>query len=552
MGRLRRTLGRVAPSALVAALTFSCAPELAVAGTPPSWKEATAYSFRASGMPLQRVLAEFARSQGVVLVGAVPGAATTVVRLSGQAPSAEQFLERLALEYQFQWFVYAGRLHVSALTDRVTEHIGVGDGSAADAKQALIGLGLFEQRFGWGEFQEQGQVVISGPREYVRLVRAALKVPEDSDPSTMVYKVRHGFVEDREISFRSQTVTVPGLVTILRNLARDSRLDGRLRDGGGSGASPTALVSEGVSATANPAPRVTSTDTSGSRRRDVSAVIEGDVRTNMLIIRDTPDRRSYYLTVLRALDVPLRQIEIEAMIIDVERSRLHELGINWQAFAGGGSGRTEFVVGNPASADQSRSPGSLTVLNPARLLAAVRALENDGDARLVARPAVTTMDNLAAVIDLSQTAVVRVVGERTAGTRDVTAGTMLKVTPKIILEGDVAQVRLLIDIEDGKLIPGAPGDPPSVAKTIVATQAQVDDRQSLVIGGLRVRDESQGEGGVPGLRSIPGLGWMFRWEKKESTTRERLFLITPRVVEQQRAQETAETLRSREDAVMTP
>jgi type III secretion protein C len=524
--------------------------EQAAAATPPSWKDGGAYAYRANGQSLQRVLSEFARSQGVVLAGSVPGAAGTVVRGSVQAPSPEQFLERLALEHQFQWFVHAGRLYVSAAADRVTEHISIGEGSTSDARQAITGLGLFDQRFGWGELQDQGVVVVSGPREYVRLVRTALRAPEDSDPSTMIYKVRHGFVEDREISFRNQTVKVPGLLTILRNLASDNRPEGRLSDGGGSGATTAKFVNEATAALgtagAAPVPRTAGAEPLSPRRREAKAVIEGDVRTNMLIIRDTPDRRSYYLTVLRALDVPLRQVEIEAMIIDVERSRLHELGLNWQAFAGGGSGRTEVVVGNPSGALSARGPGSLTVTNLSRLLAVINALESEGDARLVARPAVTTMDNLAAVIDLSQTAVVRIVGERTAGTRDVTAGTMLKVTPKIVVDSDVTQVRLLIDIEDGKLVPGAPGDPPGVARTVVATQAQVDDRQSLVIGGLRVRNESQGERGVPVLRSIPLLGGLFRWEEKESTTRERLFLITPRVVEQQQAQQKAEALRSQE------
>ena len=545
--QLPRVLPRVLPRALLT-LGLLAAYPAADAGTPVAWKEGGAYAYRAAGTPLNRVLSDFAKAQGSALASNLPPQLSVTGKL--QAPSPEAFLDRLANDHQFQWFHSGGKLFVSSLGDRVIERIDIGNMTAADAKQALVGLGLFEPRFGWGELQEEGVVVISGPREYVRQVRAAISyVPEDLDPSTLVYKVRHGFLEDREIGFRDSTVKVPGLLSILRNLASDTRPESRLSDGGGSvGArgGADARGAEKIEAKAA-AGRGNSGERAQVGKREERAVIEGDIRTNTLIIRDIPRKREYYRAVLKALDVPLQLIEIEAVIIDVERNRMHELGIDWSMAVGGGSGRTTVGVGNAAKAVADVAAGTLTIANPGRLLAAVRAMEGQGDARVVARPAITTMDNLAAVIDLSQTQVLKVVGERTATTRDLTAGTMLKVTPKIVHEGGVPQVRLLIDIEDGKLIPGANGSEAStIARTVVATQTMVDDQKSLVIGGFQVRNEGNGQRGVPGLRSLPWVGGLFRWEDSTDTSRERIFMITPRVIDQAAAQRQAQRLRDRE------
>jgi type III secretion protein C len=250
--------------------------------------------------------------------------------------------------------------------------------------------------------------------------------------------------------------------------------------------------------------------------------------------------------------VPLRLIEIEAVIIDVERKRLKELGIDWAVTFGGGQGRSTLSI-SPSGQGLGpngvvASPSTLLLSNLGGFMAQIRALEGEGQASIVAKPAVMTMDNLAAVIDMSETRYIKLVGERTASVEEVTAGTMLKVTPKIITEGTETVVRLMIDIEDGKLLDNGSGEAPSVSRSTVATQTEVQNLQSLVIGGLQVQTETNGSRGVPGLSSLPFIGAAFRGSNRVSSTRDRLFLITPRIIdrpiEQARAAAVAERFAS--------
>ncbi len=527
------------------------------AATPAGWKEAGTYTYRAERTAVNKMLADFARTFGTSLVGGVSASAVAHGRFTADSP--ELYLDRLASEYRFSWFVFNNQLFVSPLADRVSDRLDVGEMTGADVKQALIGLGLYEAKFGWGELQEEGAVLVAGPREYVKQVRMAISKDLDSDEvRTMTFKVRHGFVEDREIGFRGSKLVVPGLVTILRNLAKDVRAESPLSNGSvPSSAVTRSLVGPALNSSVVPTARalearINPTERLKALRRDQPALIEGDVRTNMVIVRDLPRKREYYQALLRELDVPLQLVEIEAVIIDIERKRLKELGIDWAGTFGGGQSRTEFSVSPSGQglgpAGLVASPGTLLVSNLSGFMAQIRALEGEGQASIVAKPAVMTMDNLAAVIDMSETRYIKLVGERTAGVEAVTAGTMLKVTPKIITEGAETVVRLMIDIEDGKLLDNGSGEAPSVSRSTVATQTEVQNQQSLMIGGLQVQTDSVSERGVPGLSRLPLIGAMFRGSNRAASTRDRLFLITPRIInrpiEQTRAAALAQRLSS--------
>jgi type III secretion protein C len=549
----RHSRGLRAAAGVLALAWGFCAGPGAHATTPATWKEASTYTYRAERTPVNKMLADFARTFGASLVGGVPASAVASGRFSADSP--EQYLDRLASEYRFSWFFFNNQLYIAPLADRVSERLDVGEMTGADVKQALIGLGLFEAKFGWGELQEEGAVLVAGPREYVNQVRTAISKDLDSDEArTMTFKVRHGFVEDREIGFRGSKMVVPGLVTILRNLAKDVRAESPLSNGS---MPPSAVTRPAVGPALNsnlvpPAraleARINPTERLRAMRRDQPALIEGDIRTNMLIVRDLPRKREYYLSLLRELDVPLRLIEIEAVIIDVERKRLKELGIDWAGTFGGGQSRSNFSVSPSGQglgpAGLVASPSTLLLSNLGGFMTQIRALEGEGQASIVAKPAIMTMDNLAAVIDMSETRYIKLVGERTASVEAVTAGTMLKVTPKIITDGAETVVRLMIDIEDGKLLDNGTGETPSVSRSTVATQTEVQNQQSLVIGGLQVQTDNTGQRGVPGLAKLPFIGAVFRGSNRGASTRDRLFLITPRIIdrpiEQARAAAIAE------------
>jgi type III secretion protein C len=517
--------------------------QTAEAAPPPQWKESGVFAYNANGVPLQKVLADFAQNFGATLNMSAPPRGVVNGRIQGATP--EEFLDRLALTYQFNWFFYNNQLHIAPISDRVTERIRVGDMTTSDVKQALLGVGLFEPKFGWGELQDDSAVLVAGPREYVRLVKSAVTAETSGvNDETMIFRLRHAFLEDREINFRDKSVKVPGMLTILRNLMGDSRPSSNISDGGGtsSPSSKSMQNQQPQSLTPEYAKKNVPRDTSAERKPDTNSgketqkpVIEGDVRTNTIIIRGDTSKREYYRSLIAQLDMPQQMVEIEALIIDIQKSKIKELGIDWALTFGGGSGKTTVSTNNIAGLPV-RDTSTLTINNLTRFLTQIRALEGQGSASIVGKPAVMTMENIGAVIDLSRTVYIKLVGERAVDAVPVTVGTLMKVTPKVIREGATSQVQLFIDIEDGSMTDVKSNETPVVERSVVATQMVVDDQQSLVIGGYNLQSSSNGRNGVPGVSKVPLVGGLFRSESNVSEGRERIFIITPRLVDNRKSQ----------------
>src|SRR5207248_5506071 len=94
---------------------------------------------------------------------------------------------------------------------------------ADQVKDALIGLGLFEPKFGWGELTDEGVIYVSGPSEYVRLVKQVLQPEKRLDEmQAMVFRLKHASAIDRIVWVRDEQIVTPGVATILRSM-----LDGR-------------------------------------------------------------------------------------------------------------------------------------------------------------------------------------------------------------------------------------------------------------------------------------------------------------------------------------
>ncbi len=523
----------------------------AIGAPPPHWKESGVFAYNANRVSVQKVLQDFAKNFNATVIGASSLQGVINGRLHGATP--EDFLNRLGVSYQFTWFFYSNILYIAPIHDRATERIFLGDMSAEDVRLALEGIGLFEEKFGWGELKEDKTVIVSGPRVYLDLVKSAVTAEEGSGPTTgdetMIFRLRYAFLEDRIINFRDTSLTVPGLLSVLRNLLRDNSgssplIDsiGKRRDAGGDKA-----VAESNVSTPPPPKKlnysspltqsgVFSSDKKGNKD---SVVIEGDVRTNSIIIRGDTSKREYYRRLISQLDQPQQMVEIEALIIDIQKSKLKELGIDWAATFGGGSGRTT-VSNSGLSGLPVRDASTLTINNLSRFLSQIRALEGEGTASIIGKPAVMTMENIGAVIDFSRTVYLRLVGERVAEAVPVTVGTLLKVTPKVVTDGGAAQIQLFIDIEDGSLLNDQFNNgSPVVERSLVATQMIVDDQQSLVIGGYNVQSSKASDSGVPGLSRVPVVRGFFRSESAVDASRERIFVITPRLINNRKAQTKA-------------
>ncbi len=141
------------------------------------------------------------------------------------------------------------------------------------------------------------------------------------------------------------------------------------------------------------------------------------------------------------LDVPRKLVEIDALILDINRTQLKELGVNW----GFQNSRFRAGVGNLSG----NSISSVSIAQFDRFVADVKTLEERGLATVVSNPSIMTLENQPAVIDFNHTQYIRAIGDRVANILPVTTGTSFQVIPRVIAANGTNQIHLIIDIEDG-------------------------------------------------------------------------------------------------------
>ncbi|PLZ00483.1 EscC/YscC/HrcC family type III secretion system outer membrane ring protein [Burkholderia sp. WAC0059] len=282
-------------------------------------------------------------------------------------------------------------------------------------------------------------------------------------------------------------------------------------------------------------------------------VILADQRTNSVIIRDLPDRMSQYQTIIDRLDVKPRLIEIEAHIIEIDDDALHQLGINWTAHnshvdleTGNGStaqntytgtlapsfGTTTLAGSTSAAATPSGLAMSAVLGDAGRyLMANVNALEEDNRAKIDASPKVVTLDNIEADMDNTTQFFVPVSGYTSADLYSISTGVSLHVLPMVVDENGKTQIKLDVAIQDGELSGENVSGLPVITSSNINTQAFIDEGDALLIAGYNTENDTNDQTGVPVLSKIPLLGALFRSTDKEKDRMERLFLLTPKLIE---------------------
>ncbi len=537
----------------IASLCWVSAVPLASAASVP-WPDAS-FTYIADKQELPDVLGSFCRNFGLELQASAAVLARSD-RVNGKYSSASptEFLNQLASAYGLQWFYYGGTLYVSRNFETATRAIAPAGISLPEFRKALTDLGIVEPKFGWGELPERGVAMVSGPPSYVDLVVwavATLPLPQPQQ-QMRVFRLKHAAVNDRVISYRDQQITTAGVATILRNLVSGQ--------GGGGGTSlanypqlsnlitplrSAQVLSETIddkaTAPSQPAPPGSKEVTEQARTRasnvSMRPVIQADSRLNAIVVKDLPQHMPAYEELIKLLDVPTKLIEIEAVIVDVNSSSIAELGIDWGARAGnvaggfGTPGLTPDRVTSTIVIGDNVSPNTVIPNAGNFLMSRVRILEGKGNARVVSRPSVLTVDNLGALIDLSDTFYIQSIGERVANVVPITVGTTLKVTPHIIDTEKGESVQLIVDIEDGAIQESDNQQAlPRIRKSTIGTQAVMGEKESLLIGGFNAESDIKQVDQVPWLGSLPVIGILFKKKSSRLEKRERLFLITPKII----------------------
>lgn len=516
---------------------------LSAQATALPWPESS-FTYISDNQPITEVLRKFGQTFGLDLkLSETVLASRAVVNGKITTSNPTEFLNQIGSAYGLTWFVQNGTLYVSRSSERITKSLSPPGISAAGLKKALSELGVLDSKFGWGEVAERGLVLVSGPPAYVELVTRSVQELPAMMPELeiQIFRLRHAPVDDRTIFYRDRRIVTPGVATILRGLIS------------GEGRYGTNVILSEMAAPLRPSSSlVPANDQEGEKNtkpapvEDAStavnpgaaagrAVIQADPRLNAVVVKDRAANMRIYKQLIELLDVPSQLVEIEAMILDVNARQVSELGIDWSARVGRISGN----IGSPGST--TSSPSSLislgggnaaTIASDAAnfLLTRIRALENKGQAKVISRPSILTMDNQGALIDLAETFYIQSVGERVANVTPVSVGVTLKVTPHIIEQHSGKSVQLVVDIEDGSRVDQLVNGFPAIRRSNIGTQAVIGEHDSLLIGGFNSESTIRDKESVPVLGDIPVVGSLFGTTKSTVERRQRLFLITPRIV----------------------
>jgi type IV pilus assembly protein PilQ len=266
-------------------------------------------------------------------------------------------------------------------------------------------------------------------------------------------------------------------------------------------------------------------------------VIDVDDRTNSLIIRDIPENITRAQEMVQTLDKETDQIEITAQLLEVESSALQELGIDWTFFTSrygppdaNGGYKTSHEATIEQMADRVSDPiGSFTyttVQEDFDLSGTISALMKDNKAKILASPVITTVDNKQALIQMGQKIPVKQFDQ--SGNVVVTfveVGTILKVTPHITSEN-----RILMNLRPERSSYQFDPNGVIINTNNAETNVVVENNQPAVIGGLTSQEKKSTKTGLPILKDIPFVGYLFSYTQDEIINRELIITVTPRVV----------------------
>ncbi|MFZ0610977.1 MAG: type II secretion system secretin GspD [Desulfobacterales bacterium] len=278
--------------------------------------------------------------------------------------------------------------------------------------------------------------------------------------------------------------------------------------------------------------------------------ITADKATNSLVITASSDDYTVVEEVIKKLDIPRPMVYIEAVIMEVNAQKDFSLGTEWTAAGTTNIGNRDAAVGGGFLTPQSAIPAltqgilpqgfSFGVFTEAidiagikfnNLTALVQAFKQDRDVNIMQTPQILTTENEEAKINVGKNIPFQT---RTSTTDNETfnsfeyrdVGTILKITPHISIE---RLVRLTIGLEVSALESTTDFRPTTFKRTIDTTVI-VDDKSTIVIGGLIDDTSSVAEYKVPLLGDIPVLGWLFKYQNRSQQKTNLYIFLTPHVI----------------------
>lgn len=297
-----------------------------------------------------------------------------------------------------------------------------------------------------------------------------------------------------------------------------------------------------------------------------------DERTNSLLVTETAQKLEEFRRVIRLLDVPVRQVLVEARIVIANSSFDEQLGIQWGISGINAVNSNEdllFFGGNTASVIESRNSVAQAIIDVANgdslsepilapdalsvdlgvaqptgsmavgfvnedviLQMELSALESQGQGEIVSQPKVITGDKQEAIIKSGSEVPYQessANGETTISFKE--AVLKLQVTPSITPDDRIIMTLEITQDSIGDLVPsGNGGTVPTIDTTSLTTQVLVGNGETVVLGGVFRTVDVQSESKVPVLGDIPYLGRLFSFTSVTQEKTETLIFITPRIL----------------------
>jgi type IV pilus assembly protein PilQ len=290
-----------------------------------------------------------------------------------------------------------------------------------------------------------------------------------------------------------------------------------------------------------------------------------DERTNTLMITDTPSRVEAIEKLVRELDRPVRQVQIESRIVIANSEFAHAIGVrfgvnalhnkrNILAVSADGAGADllnpatnprddglldlpgipdRYNVNLPVADANAGSIGVSFLAGNVLLDLELTALEAEGDGEIISTPRVITANQAEAFIQQG----VEIPYEQAASSGATAvqfkeAVLELKVTPLITPDN---RVQLDLEVKQdsvGEIYQtGRGGSVPSIDTRELGTSVLVNNGETIVLGGIFQDERARKEDRVPYLSSIPVVGYLFKRRSNETRKRELLIFVTPTIVE---------------------
>ena len=285
-----------------------------------------------------------------------------------------------------------------------------------------------------------------------------------------------------------------------------------------------------------------------------------DERTNAIILTDTADRLQDFRKVIAQLDVPVRQVLIEARIVTASDNFSEDLGIRWggakinqqsssrflkyggslttlnelqDIITSGGSGEVsspENLFVDLGVSKEGASSFGVGVTGAGYLLdLELSALAADGHAEVVARPKVITADKSPALIESGTEIPYQEAtssGATSTSFKDATLA--LEVTPQITPDDRIIMELNVKQDTVGTIFNGVP----SIDTNQIETQVLVDNGQTIVLGGIFTTDKNISTTKTPFIGDLPYVGRLFRRTEERDDKSELLIFITPRIIQE--------------------